>query len=57
LYPQWLNEGEEPIFVNNEDPFTSQIIEIYHQLSEDKKKYLKGYIYRLLEEQKEEAKD
>jgi transcriptional regulator with XRE-family HTH domain len=54
--PQWLNEGQEPIFVNDEDPFTSQIIEIYRLLSEDKKKYLKGYIYRLLEEQQEETK-
>ncbi|GHT77942.1 hypothetical protein FACS1894130_03680 [Spirochaetia bacterium] len=48
---QWLRSGEEPVFLDNADPFTHKIVDIYTSLSSDSRKYLKGYIDRLLEEQ------
>jgi transcriptional regulator with XRE-family HTH domain len=50
---RWLNSGEEPVFDDNADPFTHKIVDIYTSLSPDSRKYLKGYIDRLLEEQNE----
>ncbi|GHV73494.1 hypothetical protein AGMMS49940_07960 [Spirochaetia bacterium] len=49
----WLNSGEGPVFCDNADPFTHKIVDIYKSLSPDSRKYLKGYIDRLLEEQGE----
>jgi transcriptional regulator with XRE-family HTH domain len=48
---QWLTSGKEPVFLDNADPFTHKIVDIYTSLSPDSRKYLKGYIDRLLEEQ------
>jgi transcriptional regulator with XRE-family HTH domain len=50
---KWLVSGEEPVFCGNADPFTHKIVDIYESLSPDSRKYLKGYIDRLLEEQRE----
>lgn len=52
---KWLRDGTEPIFSKAKDPFTNEIVKIYDFLSEDNKKYLKGYIYRLVEEQQKES--
>ena len=49
----WIRNGVEPIFVDATDPFTSEIVKIYSILNDDNKKYLKGYMQRLLEEQEE----
>lgn len=48
----WLLNGTEPIFSEDTDPFVTQLIDIYKNLNDDNRKYLKGYVYRLLEEQK-----
>jgi transcriptional regulator with XRE-family HTH domain len=50
---KWLRSGEEPVFLDNADPFTHKIVDIYTSLNPDSRKYLKGYIDRLLEEQNE----
>jgi hypothetical protein len=42
-----------PVFCDNADPFTHKIVDIYTSLNPDSRKYLKGYIDRLLEEQNE----
>lgn len=54
---QWLRIGEKPIFCEMEDPFSNEIVKIYNNLTDDNKKYLKGYISRLIEEQKKESKE
>jgi transcriptional regulator with XRE-family HTH domain len=48
---RWLTSGEEPVFLANMDPCVHKIVDIYKSLNSDSKKYLKGYIDRLLEEQ------
>lgn len=48
----WLIDGIEPIFSESNDPYTNEIIKIYLTLNEDNRKYLRGYMERLLEEQK-----
>jgi transcriptional regulator with XRE-family HTH domain len=50
---EWLNSGKEPVFRDNTDPFVHKIVDIYKSLNPDSRKYLKGYIDRLLEEQTE----
>lgn len=47
----WIREGEEPIFKEQDDPFVQEIVKTYLSLNEDSRKYLKGYMIRLLEEQ------
>ena len=58
---KWLSAGEEPVFLDKADSFTHKIVAIYESLNSDNRKYLKGYIDRLLEEQnkfdKEKAGD
>lgn len=49
---EWLEEGIEPIFKEGEDPFTTEILKLYNQLTDTNRKYLRGYMDRLLEEQK-----
>ena len=43
--------GTEPLFEEDEDPLDSEIIKLYSSLTDENKKYLYGYIQRLLEEQ------
>ncbi|MBQ7233127.1 MAG: helix-turn-helix transcriptional regulator [Bacillales bacterium] len=50
----WITEGIEPIFEEANDPFTNEIIKIYTTLNDDNKKYLMGYMHRLLEEQSQQ---
>ncbi len=50
----WIKNGEEPIFEDGENPLDSEILRLYALLTDDSKKYLYGYIQRLLEEQQEE---
>ncbi len=47
----WITSGQEPIFERNDDGQDKEILDIYSRLSETNKKYLVGYIHRLLEEQ------
>lgn len=49
----WIKNGTEPIFEDNSDPFDTEILKLYASLTDENKKYLYGYIQRLLEEQKE----
>ena len=48
----WLENGNEPIFENNINPLDIEISKLYSSLNEENKKFLYGYIQRLLEEQK-----
>lgn len=50
----WIKNGDEPIFENNTDPLDTEISKLYSALTNENKKYLYGYIQRLLEEQKEQ---
>ncbi len=49
----WVVEGIEPIFEENNDPLDTKILKLYSNLTDKNKKYLYGYIQRLLEEQTE----
>lgn len=49
----WLRTGTEPIFLDANDPITNEIVKIFNTLTDENKKYLRGYMERLLEEQKE----
>lgn len=48
---EWIETGNEPIFENNVDPLDTEISKLYSALTNENKKYLYGYIQRLLEEQ------
>ena len=48
---EWIMDGEEPVFQNSVDPLDERISQLYAQLSLENKKYLYGYIQRLVEEQ------
>jgi len=48
---EWLLTGNEPIYADIEATKVNEIVDIYKSLNEDNRKYLKGYIDRLLEEQ------
>ncbi len=48
----WIKVGEEPMFEGNSDPLDMEISRLYSSLTDDNKRYLYGYIQRLLEEQK-----
>ncbi len=48
---EWIETGNEPIFENNIDPLDTEISKLYSALTTENKKYLYGYIQRLLEEQ------
>lgn len=50
----WIKTGAEPIFEDGENPLDFEILRLYALLTDDSKKYLYGYIQRLLEEQQEE---
>lgn len=47
----WVKNGNEPIFDDSTDPLDTEIIKLYLSLTDENKKYLYGYIQRLLEEQ------
>lgn len=47
----WLSNGNEPIFVEDSHFLDEQIVNLYSQLTDENKKYLYGYIQRLLDEQ------
>lgn len=47
----WITEGAEPVFEKDSDPLDMEISRLYSLLSDDNKKYLYGYMQRLLEEQ------
>jgi Predicted transcriptional regulators len=47
----WILNGTEPIFEDDNDPFDIEISKLYSSLTDENKKYLYGYIQRLLEEQ------
>lgn len=49
----WLMNGTEPIFEENDNPPDMEISKLYSSLTDNNKKYLYGYIQRLLEEQQE----
>ncbi len=50
----WIKNGTEPLFEENENPLDAEISRLYSSLTDENKKYLYGYIQRLLEEQQEE---
>ena len=47
----WVLEGKEPVLEQDADPLDFEIEKLYAALTDDNKKYLSGYIQRLLEEQ------
>lgn len=49
--PDWILNGIEPIFEESTHPLDIEIARLYTLLTEDNKKYLLGYIQRLLDEQ------
>lgn len=48
---KWLRFGDEPVFTDANDPYANEIMKLYNTLNDDNKKYLRGYIARLLDEQ------
>lgn len=48
---EWLSNGTEPIFVEDSYFLDDQIVRLYSKLTDENKKYLYGYIQRLLDEQ------
>lgn len=50
---RWIETGSEPIFEDESDPLDTEISKLYSSLTDENKKYLYGYIQRLLEEQRE----
>lgn len=51
----WIITGAEPIFEEDNDPLDTEISKLYSSLNDQNKKYLYGYIQRLLEEQQEKS--
>ena len=51
----WISNGIEPIFKDGEDPLDAEISKLYLSLTDENKKYLYGYMQRLLEEQRKES--
>lgn len=49
--PDWILEGKEPVLEEDTDPLDFEIEKLYNALTSENKKYLYGYIQRLLEEQ------
>lgn len=49
----WILEGKEPVFEEESDPLDDMIVKLYAVLTDENKKYLYGYMQRLLEEQAE----
>ncbi len=49
----WITSGIEPIFEDNVNPLDTEISKLYSSLTDENKKYLYGYMQRLLEEQHE----
>ncbi len=47
----WIISGSEPIFDEDSDPLDKEILKLYSSLSDENKKYLYGYMQRLIEEQ------
>ena len=47
----WILYGSLPIFEKNHDPLDLEIMKLYSVLSDENRKYLYGYMQRLLEEQ------
>ena len=47
----WLTNGTDPIFTENPHLLDDQIVNLYSKLTDKNKKYLYGYIQRLLDEQ------
>ncbi len=52
INPAWITNGTEPMFEEESNLLDLQISKLYSLLTEDNKKYLCGYIQRLLDEQK-----
>lgn len=52
----WIMTGQEPIFTHGNSSELNDILKIYEQLNDDNKKYLQGYVHRLLEEQEKKSK-
>lgn len=51
--PDWITEGMEPVFEDSKNPLDAEILKLYSVLTEENKKYLYGYMQRLLDEQAE----
>ena len=48
----WIENGTEPVFEENDHPLDEEISKLYASLTDENKKYLYGYMQRLLDEQK-----
>ena len=47
----WITTGIEPIFEEGNNPLDTEVLKLYSSLTDENKKYLYGYMQRLLEEQ------
>ena len=47
----WITTGIEPIFEEGNNPLDIEVLKLYSSLTDENKKYLYGYMQRLLEEQ------
>ncbi len=52
----WIKTGVEPILEETDNLLDAEIIKLYGSLTDENKKYLYGYVQRLLEEQSETMK-
>lgn len=47
----WITEGLEPVFTADSHSLDEQVFRLYEKLTDENKKYLHGYLQRLLDEQ------
>lgn len=50
---EWILEDTEPVFEEDNNPLDIEITKLYTSRTDENKKYLYGYMQRLLEEQKD----
>ena len=48
---KWMTDGLEPVFEESSVSLDTKFLSLYDELTEDNKKYLQGYLQRLLDEQ------
>lgn len=51
----WLRAGIQPVFEEASSSLDIRLLNLYAELTDDNKKYLQGYLQRLLEEQSSDS--
>ena len=52
---KWMTDGVEPVFEESSTSLDTKFLNLYAKLTEDNKKYLHGYLQRLLDAQSSES--